>query len=55
MKKNKRIFLIVIVILIIAIIFSIVKIVNKNSPKEQMLSKIYQDLEESLTYLFELE
>lgn len=55
MKKNKRIFLIVIVILIIAIIFGIVKIVNKNSPKEQMLSKIYQDLEESQTYLFEIE
>ncbi len=55
MKKNKRIFLIVIVILIVAIIFGIVKIVNKNSPKEQMLSKIYQDLEESQTYLFEIE
>lgn len=55
MKKNKRIFLIVIVILIIAIIFGIVKIVNKNSPKEQMLSKIYQDLEESQAYLFEIE
>mgnify|MGYP004552138823 FL=1 len=55
MKKNKRIFLIVIVILIIAIIFGIVKIVNKNSPKEQRLSKIYQDLEESQTYLFEIE
>ena len=55
MKKNKRIFLIVIVILMIAIIFGIVKIVNKNSPKEQMLSKIYQDLEESQTYLFEIE
>ena len=55
MKKNKRIFLIVIVILIIAIIFGIVKIVNKNSPKEQRLSKIYQDLEDSQTYLFEIE
>ena len=55
MKKNKRIFLIVIVILIVAIIFGIVKIVTKNSPKEQMLSKIYQDLEESQTYLFEIE
>lgn len=55
MKKNKRIFLIVIVILMIAIIFGIVKIVNKNSPKEQRLSKIYQDLEDSQTYLFEIE
>lgn len=55
MKKNKRIFLIVIVILIIAIIFGIVKIVNKNSPKEQRLSKIYQNLEDSQTYLFEIE
>ena len=55
MKKDKRIFLIVIVILIIAIIFGIVKIVNKNSPKEQRLSKIYQDLEDSQTYLFEIE
>ena len=55
MKKNKRIFLIVIVILMIAIIFGIVKIVNKNRPKEQRLSKIYQDLEDSQTYLFEIE
>ena len=55
MKKNKRISLIVIVILIVAIIFGIVKIVNKNSPKEQRLSKIYQDLEDSQTYLFEIE
>lgn len=55
MKKNKRIFLIVIVILMIAIIFGIVKIVNKNNPKEQRLSKIYQDLEDSQTYLFEIE
>ena len=55
MKKNKRIFLIVIVLLMIAIIFGIVKIVNKNSPKEQRLSKIYQDLEDSQTYLFEIE
>lgn len=39
----------------IAIIFGIVKIVNKNSPKEQRLSKIYQDLEDSQTYLFEIE
>jgi len=39
----------------IAIIFGIVKIVNKNRPKEQRLSKIYQDLEDSQTYLFEIE
>ena len=55
MKKNKRISLIVIVILIVAIIFGIVKIVSKNSSKEQKLTQIYQKLSESQTYMFEIE
>lgn len=54
--KNKRNVVIVGIILIIIIvaILAIIKIVNKNDEKEQKLLKIYNELEQSQTYLFEM-
>lgn len=55
MKKNKKILLIVVIIIIIGIVFGISKIISKRNDKTQKLSKIYEELNTSQTYLFEIE
>ena len=55
MKKNKRINLIVIILVIIGIIFVISKIINSKSSDEQKLAKIYEDLNSSQSYYFQME
>ena len=55
MKKNKRIFLIVVILVIIGIIFGISKLVGNKEDKTQKLAKIYEKLNNNQTYLFEME
>mgnify|MGYP004484425925 CR=1 FL=1 len=55
MKKNKRIFFIIIILVIIGIIFGISKIINNKANNEQKLAKIYDDLNSSQSYYFQME
>lgn len=55
MKKNKKIFLIIVILVIICIIFGISKLINKKEDQVQRLAQIYDDLNSSQTYLFEIE
>ena len=55
MKKNKRIFFIVVILIIIGIIFGIIKLVGNKEDKIQKLAKIYEELNNNQTYLFEME
>ena len=55
MRKNKRIPLIVVILIIIAIIFIIFKLVGNKEDKSQKLAKIYEELNNNQTYLFEME
>lgn len=55
MKKNKRIPLIVIILIIIAVIFIIFKLAGSKESKSQKLAKIYEELNNNQTYLFEME
>ena len=55
MKKNKRIPLVVVILIIIAIIFIIFKLVGNKEDKSQKLAKIYEELNNNQTYLFEME
>lgn len=55
MKKNKRIPLIVIILIIMAIIFITFKLVGNKEDKNQKLAKIYEELKNNQTYLFEME
>ena len=55
MKKNKRIPLIVVILIIIVIIFGIFKLVGNKEDKSQKLAKIYEELNDNQTYLFEIE
>lgn len=55
MKKNKRIPLIVAILIIIVIIFGIFKLVGNKEDKSQKLAKIYEELNDNQTYLFEIE
>ena len=55
MKKNKRIPLIVVILIIIAVIFGIIKLVGNKEDKSQKLTKIYEELTNNQTYLFEME
>ena len=55
MKKNKRIFFIVVILIIIGIIFGIIKLVSNKEDKIQKLAKIYEELNNNQTYLFEME
>ena len=55
MKRNKRIPLIIVILIIICIIFLIFKFVSNKEDKSQKLSKIYEELNTSQTYLFEME
>ena len=55
MKKNKGINLILVILVIIGIIFVISKIINSKSSDEQKLAKIYEDLNSSQSYYFQME
>lgn len=55
MKKNKGINLILVILVIIGIIFVISKIINSKSSDEQKLAKIYEDLNSSKSYYFQME
>lgn len=55
MKKNKRIFFILVILIIIGIIFGIIKLVGNKEDKIQKLAKIYEELNNNQTYLFEME
>ena len=55
MKRNKRIPLIIVILIIICIIFLIFKFVSNKEDKSQKLAKIYEELNTSQTYLFEME
>ena len=55
MKKNKGINLILVILVIIGIIFVISKIINRKSSDEQKLAKIYEDLNSSQSYYFQME
>ena len=55
MKKNKRIPLIVVILIIIVILFGIFKIAENKEDKSQKLAKIYEELNNNQTYLFEME
>lgn len=55
MRKNKRISLIVIILVIIGIIFGVTKLVGNKENQEQKLAKIYDKLNTSQTYLFQME
>lgn len=55
MKKNKGINLILVILVIIGIIFVISKIINSKSSDKQKLAKIYEDLNSSQSYYFQME
>lgn len=55
MKVNKRIPLFVVILVVIVVAFFIGKIINANTKYSQKLSKIYEKLNNSQTYLFEME
>lgn len=55
MKKKKIISLIVAILIIVAIVITIIKITNGSSKNEHKLAKIYENLNSSQTYLFEIE
>lgn len=55
MKKNKRISLIVIILVIIGIIFGVTRLVGNKENQEQKLAQIYDKLNTSQTYLFQME
>ena len=55
MKVNKRIPLFVVILVVIVVAFCIGKIINANTKYSQKLSKIYEKLNNSQTYLFEME
>ena len=55
MKKNKRIPLIAVILIIIVILFGIFKIAENKEDKSQKLAKIYEELNNNQTYLFEME
>lgn len=55
MKKNKKIFLIVVILVVIGVVFGVSKLLNKKGEQTQKLAKIYEDLNASQSYLFEIE
>ena len=55
MRKNKRIPLIVVILVIIVIAFCIFKLVGNKEDRSQKLAKIYEELNNNQTYLFEME
>ena len=55
MKKNKRIFFIVVILIIIGIILGIIKLVGNKEDKTQKLAKLYEELNNNQTYLFDME
>ena len=55
MKKNKRIPLIIVILIIITVVFVIIKLVGNKEDKSQKLAKIYEELNNNQTYLFEME
>ena len=55
MKKKKILILVIAILVVIGIIIAITKIIGDKKNKEQLLSKIYNNLNTNQTYLFEME
>lgn len=55
MKKNKIIFLIIVILVIIGIFLGIGKLFGKKNGQDKRLTKIYEELNSKQTYLFEME
>lgn len=55
MRKKRRIIILSIVILLVIAIIAIVFIINKNKPQEKLLPKIYDELNTSDSYSFDME
>lgn len=55
MKKKKMVSLIVAILIIVAIVVIVIKITNGSNKTEHKLSKIYEILNSSQTYLFEMQ